>query len=250
MGRLPLPRYAPRSRQGGWIVNPYRFSTDDSYWPYVVNLTHFDDIGSPPLTTCQDFSPLGIDFTINTSVASISSSQYLFGGGSISRVGGAATAAAQTVSDNAYQFRTNSWTIEFAYRIAALSTSNQFDMRAGTANVRAVTLGHTSGGVFQIFVNGALRITSAAGVVVAGRWQRFCACRVGTNTRLFVDGVQVGSTWVDTNDYDAAFTRLQLGSSFGANPTNANWDEVRVTNGIGRYASNYTVAPAAFPIGE
>lgn len=245
--RLPSPRYAPRSRQGGWIVNPYRFKTDDPYWSYVVNLSHFDDSGSPSVTTLRDHSIVNQGFSLNTTVASQSYTQYLFGGGSVSRVGGAATAAAQTVADTRYLFRRSPWTVEFAYRISVLALNNMYDMRAGTANVRAVTLGHTNTGVFQLFVNGALRIISAAGVVKANTWQRFCACRVEDETRLFVDGVQVGSTWVDTNDYDAAFTRNQLGSSFGLNPTNANWDEVRVTNGVGRYAANYTVAPGKFP---
>lgn len=247
MMRLPQRHSALRSRQGGWIVNPYRFITDDPYWSYVVNLSHFDDPGSPSPTTFRDYSPLGIGFTLNTSVGSHDTSQFLFGGGSVKRVGAAAVAAAQTVADARYQFRRSPWTVEFAYRIAALASNNMYDMRAGTANVRAVTLGHTNTGVFQLFVNGALRIISAAGVVKTNKWQRYCACRVEDETRLFVDGVQVGATWVDTNDYDAAFTRNQFGSSFGLNPTGANWDEVRVTNGVGRYAANYTVASTTFP---
>lgn len=258
---LPTRRRAPRLRKsqlGYFIIDQYRLISDP-YFDTVVQLAHFEDqYGSPrpsnyQLTnSCPRGNTLGMT---NGSGADLTNAWKVFGTQSLRRnnLFTTGTAAAFATIHADYQFATADWTIEFRYRIdnVAVANYNLLDMRfAGTTGNTAVIYTYTNGRI-AFYVNGAERIVSGAGVIASDTWYAIAASRVSGSTRLFVNGTQVGSTWADTTNYNASAT-ICLGSSTAGNPINANWDELRISNGIygagaGRYAANYTVATAPFP---
>lgn len=146
-----------------------------------------------------------------------------------------------------YAFGTGDFTIEFACRTPSLASDIIFDMRpSGTEGAYPALSLNSSGNLFY-YVSSATRITGSA-ALTTNTWQRIAVSRVSGTTRMFVDGVQVGSSWTDSTNY--LQSGIYLGASqfsSGATPWNGWIDEVRITKGVGRYSSNYTVDAAAFP---
>lgn len=153
-----------------------------------------------------------------------------------------------TTSD--FAFATNDFTIETIFNPDELNASSQliYDQRTAATQVVPAIYTIGAGGDLRYFVNGADRI-SATGVLTAGVTYRVAISRVSGTTRMFLDGTQVGSSYADANSYvDNAIAYLgtagdAVGGGFGLI---GFMDETRVTNGVGRYATNYTVSTAAF----
>lgn len=230
------PRLQPRLRNrqcGYFVIDPYR--SGDSYYSYVVQHAHFDD-PTTWINSCPRGNTIGKTNSTYSTVAS------KFGGASCRQPSIDGAAVAITHVD--YLFGTNDFTIEFWFQPDARTLTICFDMRPGIANAAAAALSTNTSGDLFYYVSGATRITGS-GVITAGAWQAICICRVSSNTRMFINGSQVGSTWADTTNYNAA-ARIYLGS-YTTTQRNAYWDELRITNGIGRYAGNYTVDTDAFP---
>ncbi|MCO1337174.1 LamG domain-containing protein, partial [Microbulbifer sp. OS29] len=90
------------------------------------------------------------------------------------------------------------------------------------------------------YVNGLARITSATNILSAGQWHHIALSRNSGITKLYVDGVAVGS-WTDSTNYTQ--DRYILGgiSDTDTFPGLGGWlDEFRVTNGIGRFPDDFT----------
>ena len=84
------------------------------------------------------------------------------------------------------------------------------------------------------------------GSAASGSWQHVAVTRSGSNLRLFVDGVQKGSTL--TNSTNLTGNQLFIGYYFnGSFGFNGLIDEFRVAKGIARYTSNFTPPTAPFP---
>ena len=94
--------------------------------------------------------------------------------------------------------------------------------------------------------NGATRITG--GVVSTTAWTHIALCRSGTSTKLFMGGVQSGSTYTDSTVYTNTGLRPIIGANQnGAFSWNGYIDDLRVTKGIARYTTTFTPPTAAFP---
>jgi hypothetical protein len=79
-------------------------------------------------------------------------------------------------------------------------------------------------------------------------WHHIALTRSGTSTRLFVDGIQVGSTLSDSTNYINGASRPMIAAS---GPNNADsfkgWlDEVRVSKGIARWTTTFTPPTAPY----
>jgi len=80
-------------------------------------------------------------------------------------------------------------------------------------------------------------------------WSHFAVTRDGSNFRMFIDGVQVDSTtsataMADTSSPLKVGARGQSGSSLYFD---GFIDDLRITNGVARYTSGFSVPTAAFP---
>lgn len=94
-------------------------------------------------------------------------------------------------------------------------------------------------------------ITSAAWSPSTGVWYHVALDFDGTKTRLFADGVMVGSVTATQQLVAHAAITFAVGSggSFGSWPFNGWIDEFRFTNGASRYGSDSSFTPptTAFP---
>ena len=144
---------------------------------------------------------------------------------------------------------TGNFTIEFWVYFAAGSTATRFllDWRpSGTEGVYP-TLYTTASSAIAFYVSSANRITG--GAVSETTWTHIALCRSGTSTRLFLNGVQTGSTYTDSNNYLGPANRPVIGAaglSLGGSALNGYIDDLRITK-YARYTANFTPPTAAFP---
>jgi len=79
-------------------------------------------------------------------------------------------------------------------------------------------------------------------------WAHIAVCRSGANTRMFVNGVQSGSTYSTLTTFGTGgFIRVGSSTYSAARTITGNIDDLRITKGYARYTSNFTPPAAAFP---
>lgn len=79
----------------------------------------------------------------------------------------------------------------------------------------------------------------SGGTVTANSWQHVALCMSSGVTKLFLDGVQVGSSYTDTNNYGVA-TSVYIGTSFDGFSLTGYIDDLRIDNGTALYTANFT----------
>jgi hypothetical protein len=99
-------------------------------------------------------------------------------------------------------------------------------------------------GTLWYWTNGGERIRSA-NILAAQTWTHIAICRASGSTRLFVNGVQTGSTYADTNNYGstaplAVGTYWSGGTPVGVTTFNGYMNDVRITKGLARYTTTFT----------
>jgi hypothetical protein len=106
-------------------------------------------------------------------------------------------------------------------------------------------------GVLNYGTAGAVKISSSTGAITLGTWTHIAVSKVSGNTKMFINGSQVGSTYSDSNDYgsSARFVNGTYGDSPGATNNNGGVisgyiSNLRILNGTGLYAGSYTVPTA------
>lgn len=221
-------------------------AASDPDFSSVVCLVHFDGTNGSNTFTNVRYPTKGETVTDNGGGATVSTAQSLFGGGSLG-VGNVNPAYVLSASHADYAFGTADFTIEFALYTGTMGTDIIFDMRPASTNGAYAALSTSSGGDLYYYVSSATRITGSA-VLSTSTWHQIAVSRVSGTTRMFVDGTQVGSSWTDSTTY--LQSRIVLGASsnsLGSDPWNGWIDELRITNGVGRYSSNYTPSGVAFP---
>lgn len=78
-------------------------------------------------------------------------------------------------------------------------------------------------------------------------WYFVTVCREGTSLRFFVDGTQIGTTSTSSDNISGA-TTLMVGSNLTTPQyLNGYIDDLRITKGVARYTSNFTVPSKALP---
>jgi hypothetical protein len=166
--------------------------------------------------------------------AKLSTAVKKFGTASLSLDGTGDYAFVQSNTD--FRFGVGNFTIEcWVYTTTAATQQNIFDLR--TVSNQAAPLIYLSGGVLRYFVLGANRITGTA--VPLNVWNHIALSKQGNSTRLFLNGVQIGSTWVDNTDYIQS--PIYIGARWdGSFSVNGFIDDVRISKGIARYTANFT----------
>lgn len=148
-------------------------------------------------------------------------------------------------SSTDFAYGTAAFTIETFLRVETLGTQVLLDQREATADVLPAIYYLAAGSIFY-FTNNANAISGANGSLVADTWQHIALCKDGSgNTRLFVAGTQVGSTYADAHNYGSSKFRMCDGFS-AANSVNGHTCSWRVTKGVARYTGNFT--PPTLPL--
>lgn len=137
------------------------------------------------------------------------------------------------------------FTIEFWLRLNSTSgTPLFFDIRDTTGGAIVPVIYYT-GGNLTLWVNSVDRISG--GSLSTGTWYHVAVCRHDGTTRMFRDGVQVGSDYTDSNDYIAPTTGINLLGTAGGNNASANIEGLRVTKAVARYIGTFAAPTAEHP---
>lgn len=214
----------------------------------TVLLLHFD--GSDASTTFTDSSPFGRTVTV-TSPAQIDTAQSKFGGAS--GLFSVDNAAISLDGSSDFAFGTDDFTVEMFVRLSTIRGENQhiYDSRpSGSTDDDYPGLQITSSGVIRFFRGDVVVITGST--LSVNTWYHIAVTRASGVSRLFVNGVLVGSA-ADTIAYRNGASRPIIG--VGGNDPGDNeffgWiDELRVSKGIARWTASFTPPAEAYSTGS
>ncbi len=99
-------------------------------------------------------------------------------------------------------------------------------------------------------VHGGTDVCDATSALSTGSWHHFALVRSGNNWMVFIDGTQCGTTQVASGALFDSTSNVYIGGQFqsaaGSGGINGYLDEYRVSNGIARWTSNFTVPAVAY----
>ena len=146
-----------------------------------------------------------------------------------------------------FVFGTGDFTIEFWIYFNSITSAILYDQRpASTQGLYPVV--YVSSNKLVYYTNSADRIVGTT-TINAATWYHVAVARANGVTKLFLNGVQEGSNYTDTNSYINAASRPIIGdqgTSIGASPVNGYYTDIRVTKGYARYTANFTVPSEPF----
>ncbi len=184
--------------------------------------------------------------------AQISTSEKKFGTGSLAFDGNGDVIIVPGRGDSVF-FGTGDFTIEFFAWVNSTSVrSYLFDTcplsNASPTNRILIDVQNNGALRYVTFQGTTVLITSSSGAVTANQWNHIALCKSSGQTRLFLNGTQVGSTYTDTLNYPAQINRPVLGGDAFNNSASliGYLDELRITRGFARYTANFTPPTAAF----
>ena len=177
-------------------------------------------------------------------------------GGSVDfSAGAAASGYADTLnvivpSSSDFGYGTGDYTIQFfVYKFTDKNYNTYFDQRTASQNATTASpfLYTDSGGTLYFYLTGANRITGSGTNVATKAWTHVALCRASSQTRLFVNGTQIGSTYSDSTNYETPASNWSVGGSLEQNLYNVegHMSNVRVVKGSALYTSNFTTPTAA-----
>jgi hypothetical protein len=191
--------------------------------------------------------------------AQISTSVKKYGTGSVKCTGDGNTTTTNSgyllpnsSSSNLSAFGTGNFTIEFwLYLNSTSGLRILLDFRGSTETAFPVL--YVNSGTLTYYVE-ADRITGSS--LSTSTWYHIALSRSGTNTKLFVNGTQSGSTYTDSTNYANSSTRTPViganSYTFGGNvigwyALDGHIDDFRITKGFARYTANFTAPTVALP---
>jgi hypothetical protein len=179
--------------------------------------------------------------------AQISTSVKKFGTGSIAFDGTGDYLISNTATTDLYAFGRGDFTIEFwAYLNTVSGFQIIYEGRQTGTSTALVPVIYLNGASLRYYVNGGDVITGSN--LSTSTWYHIAICRSGTNTKMFINGTQSGSTYTDSTVYVNYAQRPLIGidANTSGNFYNGYIDDLRITKGYARYISNFTPPTAAF----
>lgn len=211
------------------------------------------------LMHCDDFSDVVTagDATNESSIATVDTGTVKFGSGSILTGAGALTFPS---SNLCCEFGTSPFTIEFWFNVPSTGgTKALLAKYEALANATPYFWLYMVGNLYLKFTFkdasfATHNSNTTSGVTFsAGTWYAVCLERDGSgDLRIYIDGVMRSKSTGWNYDFSGFTNNFVIGSlrpDTTGNDANAYFDEIRITNGVARYASDsgYTVQTAAFP---
>jgi hypothetical protein len=187
--------------------------------------------------------------------AAISTAQQKFGTGSINIAGGTSNFLSIPNSEVPI-WGTSSWTIEGWFYITSYSTSASdglFGFRNGV-NYGAMSLVLNNGTLQALASTSSSSWTfnqSASGTFTTNAWVHLAMVRNGTTLTVYQNGTSVISGTISGSLYQPTVP-FTIGSSNNTNGSGNNCmtgyiQDFRITYGLARYTTNFTVPTTAFP---
>lgn len=223
-------------------INPYQFAATGPTDPDFANvslLLHGD--GTNGSTTIVDSSPSPKTVTafggvqISTAQSKFGSSSILFNTGNL-----AIGTAGQ------YAFGVSDLTIEmFIYATASAADNNLYSQRSSTSN--GISFRYASSKLQFFYDNVGAGLTTGATTLATNLWHHVALTREGNNFKLWANGVLDATSSTITASVTSNTAPLLGQRATGGEFFAGYMDEVRITQGVARYTSNFTPPTAPFP---
>ena len=207
----------------------------DPYWNNVVLAMHMDDVGLSDLK--------GHAVTLNGNAAR-SSVQSKFGGHSAALVGAGDYLSAG--SNAAFAFGAGDFTIECWVRFADVSAAGVIYDGRNLTQTSGVVLYRSAAAKLTFYTSSADRIVGTSSIA-ASTWYHVAICKSGGSTKLFLNGVQDGSTYSDSNNYTDTLVTIGADRAGSSMYMNGYIDDLRITKGVARYTGTFPIPTEAFP---
>jgi len=206
---------------------------DDSY---TVSLLHF--YGQNGSTTFTDES--GKAWTANGG-AQISTTQSEFGGSAGYFDGNGSYIS----TPNSTDFDFNTFTIDFWIRFITLPSNGQYNVlieQADDHGAPSFNMQNQNGTyVFGIYNNGSYMIRENSPGLSTNTWYHLAFVRNGSNWMIFQDGIQCGGTTFNSAAWTHPNAQFKVGADWnGTSSLNGYIDELRISNGVARWTSDFT----------
>ena len=144
-------------------------------------------------------------------------------------------------ASDGFGFGTGDFTLECFVKLGSSTTCVIFDTRAGIANDITPTL-LVDNFVLKYNVADVTRISG--GTLSAGTWHHVAVSRFNNRTRLYLDGTEVGTNFVDNNNYGVS-KPLRIGANFDGTTQFLGYvDDVRISSTARYQSGSFTVATA------
>jgi hypothetical protein len=136
-------------------------------------------------------------------------------------------------------FGTGDFTVEF------------WTNRSSGSNTRFVEF---STGLLYIDGNGKLVYYSTSARIVStnvfpsNQWAHVALVRASGSSKLYIDGVQTGSTFTDTINYTSGVLIIGTDSGSRSQFLTGYMQDIRITAGVARYTANFT--PPTVPLNK
>jgi hypothetical protein len=227
-------------------------SPGDSFWSNVVLLMGFEGVnGSTGAPGMNDESPAAHGTATVSGGATISTAQFKFGSSALNTP---SSTVMQFANSTDWRFGSSPFTIEgWIYPISDAGGGTVLGLwqTSQLSWVMFTAIGTDHKLHWNTSTNGTSSNADIIGAtsLVANTWYAWAVDFDGSKYRLYLNGVMDGSFSTPRTLF-ASTGILSIGESFGGgNPYNGYSDEVRITKGVARYASDagYTVPTAAFP---
>jgi hypothetical protein len=223
------------------VVEEWDAATLDQYYNSCSLLCHFDSLNAAGRFIDNSRNNFVITSSGNVTV---DNNIYKFGGGSAYFDGTGDYLVVPT--NSALDFGTGDFTVEGWVLPNSLLSDWFIISSSGTGGLffgfsSATTVGFGWG---RTSVAWDYRV---AGSATVGVWQHVAVTRSGTSMRLFVNGVQSGTTQTVSTAYNLGVTSTTIGSQGNLYYFTGYMDELRITKGVARYTANFTPQTVAFP---
>lgn len=230
-------RAALRSRQRGFLLNPYRFGGggggdgSDPHWSNVVALLHFDAGYNDQTgkTWASQNTTIDSDARFGTAVRFVKTS--------------ARARVSCTHSD--FILGSQDFTVEFWAKIDTDYNCVLFDMRQGLGSSKELMLECDKGQLY-LWISGAYKLGPYSGVIDKTRYHYMALTRSAGTLKLLLDNALLGTTTY-TSTLDS--NRIWLGTSVNVFDNNSDYDlqglldEFRLTKGVARDITSAPTAP-------
>ena len=134
---------------------------------------------------------------------------------------------------------TGDYTLSFRCQFTTISTNYVLvDFRPSASNGYYPCVVVSSAGQLQFYWNASERIVSSAGAIIVGVSYHIAVCRSGSSTRMFINGVQVGSTYSNASSIPQSAVLIGGTTFYGASFHNYLWDFQYLR--VALYTANFT----------
>jgi hypothetical protein len=197
--------------------------------------------GTNGSTSFTDESPNNLTITNNGAVT-VNTTTKKYGTGSMSFSGSNYLTVA---SNSSIIMGTSDFTIEYWYYPNAFN--NVTHLRAGADSASTFRIFSQTGANVGWYAGSIKLSSSGSTLLTISTWNHIAFTRTSGVLKLFVNGVQFGTTYADTTNYVSAIDTIGAYSS-GSENINGYIDDLRITKGYARYTANFTPPTYEAPI--